>query len=229
MEKERQEPASKNSVFSTGKENWASVVNSAGPRENVFKYLIVGIAFIMLIVSGVSFSNRNTYQIKSLDGAIEIWQGKFAPMGSRKLITLPGGIPPEKIKHHYDKDDVFPIICNYYLDRSDALLDVRGMPDFESIGNDLEKALAYATTKALKAAVRSRINTIDVMVLLYKADVAASSNKVTGLKQAKSYLKKARALELDKDKTDIVEKKLLEVQHLLKSLKKESSRQANSK
>ena len=57
------------------------------------------------------------------------------------------------------------------------LLDVPGLPDFEGVKTYLNKSLAYATTREMKTVIKGRLDAINLMVLLYKADVAASKKQ----------------------------------------------------
>ncbi len=179
------------------------------------KIFISGISLIMLLIFFISTLNTRSYYIKSTDGAIEIWQGQFAPLGRERLITLPGAVLTEHIKDSYSKEEIFPIACNYYLDRSDAFLNVAGMPDLEIIKSDLNKARSYAVTKQLKDAVGSRLNAINFMVFLYNADVATSNATISGLKKAKDCLEQAKKLTTDKEKSEMVDKKIDKIQQML--------------
>ena len=179
------------------------------------KIFISGVSLIMLLIFFISTLNTRSYYIRSTDGAIDIWQGQFAPLGRERLITLPGAVLPEHIRYVYSKEEIFPIACNYYLDRSDAFLNVAGMPDLEIIKSDLNKAQSYAVTKQLKDAVGSRLNAINFMVFLYNADVATSNATISGLKKAKDYLEQAKELATDKEKAEMVDKKIEKIQQML--------------
>ena len=180
--------------------------------------LIAGMAFLMLIIFIISSFNTRHYYINNTDGAIEIWQGKFAPLGKELLITLPGGFPPESMKAKYTKGEVYPLICNYYLEKSLALLDQAGLPDFEIIKSDLNKAFLYASTKELEDSVTARLDSINLMTLLYKADVAASAGGIPNLKEAKNYLEKARSLDRNKEKNELIEEKMTEVRRKIEEM-----------
>ncbi len=188
------------------------------PMDKAMKYLVgVFIIFVALII-GSSMINTNHYYINATEGALEIWQGKFSPMGEELLITLPGIQRPETKKDVYGKEDVYPIIFNYYVNKADALLEVPGMPDFEGIKTYLDKALSYATTKDATDAVYARLNNIDLMILLYKADVAASKATISDLEDARAYLARAAKLNTDAFKADLIKQKISAVDGRLKEL-----------
>lgn len=186
------------------------------------KNMIIVIAGVILLIASIitaSNFNKNKYYIKTSNGAVEIWKGSFAPIGMELMMTLPGAQMPEAIKDFYSKDDVYPFISKYYVEKSEALLNVPGMPHFEGIKSDLNKALAYATTKQLKNIAQSRLDSIDFMVLFYKAEVAASQGDIAHLEAAKNYLKQAAQLNLDQYKTEMVEKKIGLINNRIAALK----------
>jgi hypothetical protein len=189
------------------------------PMEKAMKYLAAAFAVLMALVIGTSMINKNKFYIHSTDGALEIWQGRFAPMGEACLISLPGVQPPETIKDIYSKSEAFPIIFNFYVDKADTLLAVPGLPDFEGIKRYLNKALAYATTPAANEAVFSRLNNIELMILLYKADVSASKPTLSDLKKAKGYLSDAERLDIDDLKIDLIRQKMSAVDQQMAALK----------
>jgi chemotaxis protein histidine kinase CheA len=187
----------------------------ADPMDKAMKYLAAGLALLIVIVIGSSMINQGKYYIQSTDGALKIFQGIFAPMGEKLLISLPGVQAPEKAKDVYSKTDVYPLIFNYYVEKADTLLKVPGLPDFEGIRTYINKASPYAITPASKETVFKRLSNIDLMILLYKADVAASKSTLSDLKEAKGFLSEASRLDIDdmqlgliRQKMDVVDKRI---------------------
>ena len=178
-------------------EKVAAMKKPSDPAEIMMKYGIAGFVLLVLLVIGASFLNTGKFYVKQTGGAIEIWQGKFAPKGSELVISLPGAHYTQPIQEVYTKADVYPMIFNYYIQKADTLLDVPGLPDFEGVRSYLNQALEYGTTAELAQAATSRLNTIDLMVLLYKADVAASKDSIEDLQSALTYWKEASKLEMD--------------------------------
>ena len=191
------------------------------PMEKGMKYLAAALAVLIVLVIGSSMVNQGKFYIHSTDGALEISQGRFAPMGEELLISLPGVQAPEKAKDIYSKTDVYPIIFNYYVEKADTFLKVPGLPDFEGIKKYLNKAMAYKTTPDSADAVYSRLNNIDLMILLYKADVAASKPTLSDLKEAKGFLSEASRLDLNGAKLDLIHEKMDDVDKKIASLKAE--------
>ena len=189
------------------------------PMEKGMKYLAAALAVLIVLVIGSSMINQGKYYIHSTDGALEIFQGSFAPMGEKLLISLPGVQQPVKAKDIYSKTDVYPLIFNYYVEKADTLLKVPSIPDFEGIKKYLNNAMVYKTTPDSAEAVYSRLNNIDLMILLYKADVAASKPTLSDLKEAKGFLSEAGRLDLNGAKLDLIHEKIDDVDKKIASLK----------
>jgi hypothetical protein len=206
--------------------------DTQGPdlMERTLKFFLAGFVLLIAIIIGASISNRSNYYIKTVDGAVEIWQGRFAPMGEGLLISLPGAAPPETTKAVYSENEAFLLAFNYYIEKADALLGEADMPDFKGIKLYLNKALVFATTENLRNAVHSRLNSIDAMILLYKADVASSKNTLADFKTALAYLEEASKLKLDETQAQLIKQKSLEVKDLMAALKnKQAAAEAEAK
>ncbi len=176
--------------------------------QKSIKYLAAFFVILAALVIYSSFSNIKNYYITAIDGAVEIWQGRFAPMSRKLLVTLPGAQAPQQIKEVYLKEEVFPLVFNYYINKADALLDVAGMPDFEGIEFYLNKAILFGITDDLRKKAYVRLNSINMMTLQYKADVAASKETIDGFKTALKYLKKAVLLDLDDSQNKLIKQKI---------------------
>jgi colicin import membrane protein len=196
-----------------------SETKPADPAEKMLYYGMAGFVLLVLIIVLASWMNTQHYYVKTSDGAVGIWQGKFAPKGAKHLISFPGLQMVEPIKETYTANEVFPIIYQYYLDKADILLEVPGMPDFDGVKEYLDKSLAYATTRDMRKVIKSRLDSINLMVLLYKAEVVASKNTLEDLETALGYLKKALAYEMDELDSARVKQKAELVRTKIKDLK----------
>ncbi len=174
------------------------------PVDRAMKFVIAGFALLVLILIAQSASNSKTYVVKPANGGIEIWKGNFAPIGQKRFLVLPGAQAPEKLKDHYSKTEAYSLAFGYYLQKSDALLEVSGMPDFEGIRKSLQVAGTFAATDAQRAVVNKRLNHIDFMLLVYKADVALGKGTLEGAENAMAHLEQAGALELEKTQQEMV-------------------------
>lgn len=205
------------------------VVDEYDPMEKFMKYLAAAFVILIVILVASSFSNKSKYFIRTTDGAVEILQGKFAPMGEELLISLPGAQAPEHVKPVYSKSEVPPLVFDYYIEKADALLEVSGMPDLNEIKSYVKKALSFAVTDSMRNAAHARLNSIDLMILLYKADVAASKPAKSDLETALGYLETAAALDLDDAQEKLVKKKIESVEALMAALEKEAEAAVEAK
>jgi hypothetical protein len=194
------------------------ITNSAKKR---WFLSITGFIFIILtgLVIRVSYHNTAKYYLKSAAGAVEIWQGTFSPGEKRRILIMPGVQMPAKTKDVYAKEDVFPLAFKFYVSKADVLMEVPGMPDFVGIKSYLNRALSFATTDDLRQTANGRINQIDLLILLYKADVAAIKGTRSGFETALDYLDQAANLNPDKIETELIQKKKASIGELLDMLK----------
>lgn len=191
------------------------VVKERDPAAKMMMYLVVGFIILVFLIIAASSTNRSNYYLKNVGGAIEVWQGTFAPLGAERIIILPGIQAPEIIKSVYTQAEVYELVCNYYLEKADTLIEVPDMPDFEGIKLYLNMAQVYAHTEPLKSAVNSRLTNIDLMTYLYKADVAASKGSVGDLQAALVLLNKAAALQLQANQAELVQSKIIAIRDLI--------------
>ncbi|MCF8080742.1 MAG: hypothetical protein K9K88_15800 [Desulfobacterales bacterium] len=179
----------------------------ADPMEKAFKYGIAGFAVLLVILIGVSFANKGNYYLESANGGLKIYQGRFSPMGKELMITLPGVAAPAPAEEAYTMSQVYPLIYNYYLDKADALLGAQGLPDYQGIRRYLNEALKYAPTNEARKAVYERLDGIELMALLYRADIAARKGTIESLEESLDYLNQAAGLEIDESQAELIDQK----------------------
>ncbi len=181
--------------------------------------IITGFIFIILmgLVIRASYHNTEKYYLKSAAGAVEIWQGTFSPGGKKRILIMPGVQIPAKTKNVYAMEEVYPLAFKFYVSKADALMEVPGMPDFVGIKSYLNRALSFATTEDLRQTAHGRINQIDRLILLYKADVAATKGTRSGLEAALGYLDQAVKLNPDEIETELIKKKKASIRELLET------------
>lgn len=190
------------------------------PSRKIWLWGIGGFIFVILIglVIRASYYNRDRYYLRSAAGAVEIWQGTFSPTGKKRILIMPGVQMPTAIKKMYTQEEVFQLAFNFYTKKADALMEVPGMPDFIGIKSYLNRALSFATTAELRQIANARINQIDRMILVYKADVAAIKGTRSGLEAALNYLNQAAELNPDDIEAEIINKKKASIRELLNTL-----------
>ncbi|MBW1777283.1 MAG: hypothetical protein JRJ54_06785 [Deltaproteobacteria bacterium] len=191
----------------------------ADPMERAMKFCIAGFALLVLILIAVSASNANRYAVTSSNGGIEIWKGNFAPIGQKRILVLPGVQPSKPLKSQYTKEEAFTLAFDYYLQKADGLLEVSGMPDFEGIRRSLTTAASYAVAENQRTQVNNRLTHLDLMLLLYKAEVALGKGTLEGVETAMGHLKAAGALQLDKNQRAMVNTRMEAAQKKASELK----------
>jgi hypothetical protein len=189
------------------------------------KYIfIVVLAVLLFITIMTSHSNRNNYYVKYKAGAVEISKGRFSPLGRELVIIMPGAQPPTPAKKVYDREEIFPYITKYYINKADEVLDEPGLPDFDIIRTYLNKSLSFAITPDLQNEANIRLNRIERMVLLYKADISISKDTVAELKTAHEYLKRSSSLGPDTIESELIRQKIDSVRERMKAI--ETAQQA---
>lgn len=173
-------------------------------KKYIFVIILAGLLFITIMTSQ---SNRNNYYVKYKAGAVEISKGRFSPLGKELFIILPGAQPPSPEKKVYSREEIFPYITKYYIDKADSVLDVPGLPDFDGIRTYLNKSLSYAITPDLQKEAGIRLDRIERMVLIYKADIAISKDTIPELKAALEYLNRASSLGPDAIESELIRHK----------------------
>ena len=161
------------------------------PMDTPMKIAIGGFAGLVLLVILASMSNSGNFYLKPSGEALEIWRGKFAPLGEEKVLSLPGVAAPQIVKASYGKKEVYPYAFNYYLDRADQLLEESTTPDYEAIQTELDQAKRFASSREEHLKIHSRQDTLKVMTLLVKANVAMSRGTEESLEKALEYFKTA--------------------------------------
>ena len=191
----------------------------ADPVDRTMKFVIAGFGLLILVLIAVSASNSKSYAIKPANGGIEIWKGSFAPIGEKRFMVLSGMQAPEPLKSRYSQEEAFSLTFDYYLNKADALLDVSGIPDLEGIRQYLKTASSYATNKAQQVSVNKRLNNIDYMLLIYRADVALGKGTLDGAENAIAYLEQAGSMEPDKNQIEIVKGRMDAARKIVADLK----------
>ena len=171
-----------------------------------------GVVLLFLLVIGASMVNTGKYYLKPTPQGLEIWQGKFAPMGVHRILALPGVDGPETLVPQYDKSEVMPYAVAYFLAEADALLTQGNLPDFDAVKASLYTALDYATSRTERERINARIDGIDKAVLLYKAQITAAAQTLEGYEQAIAHYRDAARLTDDPIELEAIEAKIAQME-----------------
>jgi len=189
----------------------AAASPSKRPMDSDQKVVGIGIGILVLLLALVMWSsalNVGKYYVKTNNDEVEIWKGRFSPGGAEKIFTLDRTALPADLKAVYGKEEAFPLIFEGILNNTDALLNRAEMPGFDFIRRELTTARPYAVTDQMSDRLQRRIDKIDMMALVYKADVLAGKGSAADLKRARETLEKALGLCLDEAEKGLVEQKI---------------------
>ena len=194
------------------------------PVLRAAKIAVIVVAVVVLMIVWASFKNSAKYFITSRGAAVVIEKGNFSPTGKRLFVVLHGfQLADEPTEETYRRNEIFPIIFGYYLNKADTLLEVAGLPDYKAINDDLEKAEQYALTSEMRNAVQKRTSYIQRMTLLYKAEVDASKNDIESLESALKRLKQVKSLTNDPAQLEVITQRIATVTAGLEAAKTEAA------
>jgi|GEM_PF-1544490 len=179
--------------------------DTSGPMS---KGLIWGIglaAALIALLVWASASNTDNFYLKPTDQGIQIWRGKFAPTGIEKVVTIEGMKAPKPMKQVYSKQEIFPLVFDYFRSKADTALAAENGPDFAKIKTHLHQALSYAPTQAQRRQIESRLRDIDFMILFHRAEVAMSKGSEDSRKDAMAYLDRASTLAASEYQKELIE------------------------
>ncbi|MGD9974099.1 MAG: hypothetical protein AB7S77_13650 [Desulfatirhabdiaceae bacterium] len=186
--------------------------------DKSIKMMAGGVLALFLLLCVSSFSNTGKYYIKTTSSGIDIWQGRFSPMGEKLMLSLPGLQAPETHGATYSKKEIYPIIFEYYLEKTDALIKTADYSTIEAIRAQMNQARPYAITQSHKQAVDIRLNGLDQMLELYKADVFASYGTLEGYQAARDILVQARTMTQYGQQTETIDKRLAAIEAAMDQL-----------
>jgi transposase len=174
------------------------------PVDKTFKYAVGALACVIAILLLASFSNSNKFAFKQNDQMVELWQGRFAPMGWNRVASFsdPKILTGVEQKKAYSKKQTYGILSDYFINRADEILKTGETPDLKAAKSYLGHASKYALTDARQQEIRRRLNRMNFLVLLGKGELARSKGTVPDFETAKKYLTQAipyASTDLEKD------------------------------
>jgi transposase-like protein len=174
------------------------------PTDKTFKYAVGALACVIAILVMASLSNSNKFAFKQNDQMVELWRGRFAPMGWTCMASFsdPKVLTGVQQKKAYSKKQAFGILSDYFINRADEILKTGETPDLKAAKSYLGHASKYALTDARQQEIRIRLNRMNFLVLLGKGELARSKGTVPDFETAKKYLMQAipyASTDLEKD------------------------------
>lgn len=161
------------------------------PMAGMVKGGLCGLAALVAVIIVASFLNTGKFYLENVNGAVQVWRGRFSPTGKELVLSLDGMEASRPLQAVYSETEIRPLVFGYFRDKADAILNEPGWGDFTKIKEYLHQAASYAPTGELREMVQLRLDDIDFLMLLHRADVALGKGKIPDLEAAKTYLDKA--------------------------------------
>ena len=191
------------------------------PMDKTLKYAVGAFALVIAILLMASFSNSNRFYLKQNEQMVEVWRGRFAPMGEIRVASFSdpkmlAGVPRQA---SYTKKQAFGVIYSYLVERADEILNTGETPDLKAVKSYLTHASKYALSEPDKGGIRMRLNSINYLVLCGKADVALSKGTRPDFETAKKHLTEAIPLASTDLQKDMLAKKLAAIEYAIATSK----------
>ncbi|ETR73187.1 MAG: hypothetical protein OMM_01154 [Candidatus Magnetoglobus multicellularis str. Araruama] len=185
--------------------------------SNSLKCVFAGVLAIFVLLYIASGSNHSKYYLIDGKSGVEVWQGNFSPMGKSRVITMMGMDIPETTQESYTRFEIYPMICEFYIDQANDVMSEDNIPNLVQVREYLEMAHYYATEE-VQQKIQARLNGIDFMVFILKADMAIQKGSENDLDKARAFIEEANELveknyqkDLIKSKLQLLEKKSAEI------------------
>lgn len=178
------------------------------PMQKVATLGIVGLILLLGLIFSASLANMSRFYLKSSNGGVTVWQGRFSPKGSKLLVTLNDTAMPALQKDIYEKEEAYALIFENYMNQADNLLNTADLPSFDLIKDTLSQARPFAITAKHHDTLQRRLARIDMVTLVYKADMLAGRNTQADLATARDTLERALKLNIDDADKGLVRQKL---------------------
>ncbi|MGD9022259.1 MAG: helix-turn-helix domain-containing protein [Deltaproteobacteria bacterium] len=174
------------------------------PKDKTFMYAIGAFAFVIAILLLASLSNSNQFYFKKNDQMVELWQGRFAPMGSYRVASFsdPRIVAGVQLQQPLNRKKAYGLLSDYFINRADEILKTGEMPDLKAARSYLSHASKYAVSDQRRQEVKTRLDRMNFLVLLGKGELARSRGTIPDFETAKGYLTEAipyASTDLEKD------------------------------
>lgn len=178
------------------------------PMDRNITFLAAGIILLFILIGAASYSNSSKYYVEPTDDGVQIWKGRFSPLGQKLLADLDGVAPPEPLQPVYTREAALTLAFNHFMSRVDQELGEPTRVDFDKLDTLLNRTGKFAVTDAQKLELNQRRTDIQLMTYLYRANAAASRGARSGLSDAIELLEEAALLKLSPQQTTFVERQI---------------------
>jgi hypothetical protein len=175
--------------------------------SNSLKCVFAGILVLFILLYMASSSNHKKYYLVDGKSGVELWQGSFSPMGKSHIITLMGMEIPDTEQDFYSESEIYPLICGFYLDQASEVLSQDNIPNLVQVREYLLLAHHFATEENQQK-IQKRLNSIDFMMFVLRADMAIQKGSENELEKAREYIEEAKDLAEKNYQKDMIKNRL---------------------
>jgi hypothetical protein len=175
--------------------------------SNFVKVVFAGILILFIMLYMASSSNQSKYYLVDGKAGVEVWQGTFSPMGKSYMLTLMGMEIPETEQEFYSQSEIYPLICSFYLDQASDVLSEDNIPNLVQVKEYLEIAHQFAN-EDIQRKIQKRLNGIDFMTFVLKADMAIQKGSEIDIEKAREYIEEAKDLAEKNYQKDMIKDRL---------------------
>ena len=196
--------------------------------EKAIRYTVACLAVIFTLIVAASFQNYTKYYLKPKGDVLEVWKGRFSPVGEVRIAKLSGIVMPSTVKDIYTKAEALTLVVDYFISKADDLFGAE-VPDLEQIQYVLSQAGAFAFTEEHRNAVDTRQTRAILMSTFYKVDAAVAKGSPVDFEKALKYLEEAEALHLTESQALIVDKRAEAIRGILQATEAEKAEASSDK
>jgi hypothetical protein len=178
------------------------------PMDRNITFLAAGVILLFILIGAASYSNSSRYYVEPTDDGIEIWQGRFSPLGKKLLADLDGVAAPEPVQPVYSKEAALTLAFDHFMSEVERELAEPTEIDFDELKALLDRTSKFAVTGEQQIGLDRRRTDIRLMTYLFRANAAASRGTRQALSAAAEILEEAALLKLSPEQTTFVERQI---------------------
>jgi hypothetical protein len=187
------------------------------PMDKTVRYAIGAFACVLAILLMASFSNSSKFYFKQGKQTVDLWQGRFAPMGEKLVASFSDpnigkGLPQQD---SYSKRQAYGVLFEHLVQQADDILNTGQTPDLKTVRTYLASASKYARSSTDRRAIQLRLNSINFLILSGKADLALAKGGMADFEAAKKFLAEAMPYASTDVQKETVTKRLAAIEYAM--------------
>ena len=178
------------------------------PMDRNITFLAAGVVLLFILIGAASFSNSGRYYVEPTDDGVQIWKGRFSPLGRKLLADLEGLAPPEPLRPVYSREAALTLAFDHFMGKVNQKLEDPTRINFDQLETLLDRAGKFAATEDQKIALDRRQTDLRLTTYLFRANTAAGRGDRKGFSKAADLLEEAALLKLSPGQTAFVERQI---------------------